>query len=153
MQSHGLSSQTGRIRGRRGVLTGAVVAGACLVCMPATAFAGARQIHPSAVIAGQLVHSGEGAPASPSSARTVIPLRGAPPAVYAQAKRLAAARAAAEARRAGPATPRGTAFRSGLAAAVFGTLNAYQWLIYIPLHNLRHEKQIAEVKATKGYPK
>jgi hypothetical protein len=36
---------------------------------------------------------------------------------------------------------------------VFDPLNAYQWLIYIPLHNLRHEKQIAEVKATAGYPK
>jgi hypothetical protein len=36
---------------------------------------------------------------------------------------------------------------------VFGTLNAYQWLIYIPLHTERHDKQIAEVKATAGYPK
>jgi hypothetical protein len=36
---------------------------------------------------------------------------------------------------------------------VFGTLNAYQWLIYIPLHNQRHLKQIAEVMASKGYPK
>ncbi len=36
---------------------------------------------------------------------------------------------------------------------VFNTLNAYQWLIYIPLHNLRHGMQIAEVKATAGYPK
>jgi hypothetical protein len=36
---------------------------------------------------------------------------------------------------------------------VFNPLNAYQWLIYVPLHNLRHEKQIAEVKATAGYPK
>lgn len=35
---------------------------------------------------------------------------------------------------------------------VFGTLNAYQWLIYIPLHTIRHDKQIAEVKATPGYP-
>jgi hypothetical protein len=35
---------------------------------------------------------------------------------------------------------------------VFGTLNAYQWLIYVPLHTIRHEKQIAEVKATPGYP-
>ncbi|HLJ45088.1 MAG TPA: DinB family protein [Bryobacteraceae bacterium] len=35
---------------------------------------------------------------------------------------------------------------------VFGTLNAYQWLIYIPLHTMRHDKQIAEVKATAGYP-
>jgi hypothetical protein len=35
---------------------------------------------------------------------------------------------------------------------VFGTLNAYQWLIYVPLHTMRHGKQIAEVKATAGYP-
>jgi hypothetical protein len=36
---------------------------------------------------------------------------------------------------------------------VFGVLNAYQWLIYVPLHTMRHDKQIAEVKATAGYPK
>jgi len=36
---------------------------------------------------------------------------------------------------------------------VFGTLNAYQWLIYIPLHNMRHDQQIAEVKASPGFPK
>jgi len=36
---------------------------------------------------------------------------------------------------------------------VFNTLNAYQWLIYAPLHTERHDKQIAEVKATAGYPK
>ncbi len=35
---------------------------------------------------------------------------------------------------------------------VFGTLNAYQWLIYVPLHTMRHEKQMAEVKGTPGYP-
>lgn len=35
----------------------------------------------------------------------------------------------------------------------FGVLNAYQWLIQIPLHTLRHGQQIAEVKATAGYPK
>jgi len=35
----------------------------------------------------------------------------------------------------------------------FNTLNAYQWLIYIPLHNLRHDQQIAEVKASAGYPR
>lgn len=35
---------------------------------------------------------------------------------------------------------------------VFNMLNAYQWLIYIPLHTMRHDKQIAEVKATPGYP-
>jgi len=36
---------------------------------------------------------------------------------------------------------------------VFGTLNAYQWLIYIPLHNVRHNKQIAEVMADPNFPK
>ena len=36
---------------------------------------------------------------------------------------------------------------------VFNTLSAYDWLIYIPLHNVRHNKQMAEVKATAGYPK
>ncbi|MFN0118934.1 MAG: DinB family protein [Blastocatellia bacterium] len=36
---------------------------------------------------------------------------------------------------------------------VFNTLNAYQWLIYIPLHNQRHNKQIAEVMANPVYPK
>ena len=35
---------------------------------------------------------------------------------------------------------------------IFGTLNAYQWLIYVPLHNLRHNQQIAEVKSASGYP-
>ncbi|MEP7270104.1 MAG: DinB family protein [Acidobacteriota bacterium] len=36
--------------------------------------------------------------------------------------------------------------------AIFNTLNAYQWLIYVPLHNLRHNQQIAEVKANKDFP-
>jgi hypothetical protein len=35
---------------------------------------------------------------------------------------------------------------------MFNPLNAYQWLIYAPLHTMRHDKQIAEVKATAGYP-
>jgi DinB superfamily len=35
----------------------------------------------------------------------------------------------------------------------FDPLNAYQFLLYIPLHNLRHNQQIAEVQATPGYPK
>jgi len=35
----------------------------------------------------------------------------------------------------------------------FGTLSAYDWLIYIPLHNERHDEQIAAVKASSGYPK
>ncbi|MFL6273638.1 MAG: DinB family protein [Blastocatellia bacterium] len=36
---------------------------------------------------------------------------------------------------------------------IFNTLNAYDWLIYIPLHNERHNKQMAEVMAAPGYPK
>jgi len=36
---------------------------------------------------------------------------------------------------------------------VFGTLNAYQWILYIPLHNIRHNQQIAEVKASSGFPR
>jgi hypothetical protein len=35
---------------------------------------------------------------------------------------------------------------------VFGTLNAHQWVLYVPLHTIRHSKQIEEVKATAGYP-
>jgi len=38
-------------------------------------------------------------------------------------------------------------------AAVFGTLNAYQWLIYIPLHNIRHNQQIVELKSSPSFPK
>ena len=37
--------------------------------------------------------------------------------------------------------------------AFFGTLNGYHWLIYAPLHTMRHDKQIAEVKDTAGYPR
>ena len=36
---------------------------------------------------------------------------------------------------------------------VFGTLNAYQWFVYIPAHNLRHNKQIAEIMSSPGFPK
>lgn len=36
---------------------------------------------------------------------------------------------------------------------VFNTLNAYQWLVYIPLHNFRHNKQIEEVKSNPNFPK
>jgi hypothetical protein len=36
---------------------------------------------------------------------------------------------------------------------VFNTLNAYQWVIYIPLHNQRHNKQIEEVRAHPNFPK
>jgi hypothetical protein len=35
---------------------------------------------------------------------------------------------------------------------VFGTLNAYQWLVYIPLHTLRHAEQIAAVHALSDCP-
>jgi len=31
----------------------------------------------------------------------------------------------------------------------FGSLNAQQWLLYLPLHN----QQIAEVKASAAYPR
>jgi DinB superfamily len=34
----------------------------------------------------------------------------------------------------------------------FGPLNAHQWLLYIPLHHLRHNLQIAEVKSSSSYP-
>lgn len=36
---------------------------------------------------------------------------------------------------------------------IFGTLNAYQWLIYVPLHNMRHNQQIAEVRSNPNFPK
>jgi len=36
---------------------------------------------------------------------------------------------------------------------VFGTLNAYQWFIYIPEHNFRHNKQIAEIINNPAFPK
>jgi len=36
---------------------------------------------------------------------------------------------------------------------VFGTLNAYQWFLYIPAHNLRHNKQIAEIMSNAAFPK
>ena len=35
----------------------------------------------------------------------------------------------------------------------FGAINAYQLLLYIPLHNLRHDQQIAEVKTAPDYPR
>jgi hypothetical protein len=35
---------------------------------------------------------------------------------------------------------------------VFGTLNAYQWLVYIPLHTLRHTEQIVAVRALADCP-
>lgn len=35
---------------------------------------------------------------------------------------------------------------------IFGWLNAYDWLIYIPLHTERHSRQIEEVQADENYP-
>lgn len=35
---------------------------------------------------------------------------------------------------------------------VFGDLNAYDWAIYVPLHTIRHSKQMIEVMETNGYP-
>jgi len=35
---------------------------------------------------------------------------------------------------------------------IFNPLSAYQWILYIPLHQMRHDKQIEEVKATAGFP-
>jgi CubicO group peptidase (beta-lactamase class C family) len=35
----------------------------------------------------------------------------------------------------------------------FGDLNAHQWLLYVPLHTIRHNQQIAEVKTTSTFPK
>jgi len=36
---------------------------------------------------------------------------------------------------------------------VFGTLSAYDWLIYVPLHTVRHSRQIIEVQEDPNYPK
>ncbi|MFN7998697.1 MAG: DinB family protein [Bryobacteraceae bacterium] len=36
---------------------------------------------------------------------------------------------------------------------VFNTLNAHQWLLYIPLHHMRHTRQIEAVIATPGFPR
>lgn len=36
---------------------------------------------------------------------------------------------------------------------IFGTLSAYQWFVYIPAHNLRHNKQIAEIMSNPNFPK
>jgi len=36
---------------------------------------------------------------------------------------------------------------------VFGDLTAYDWLIYVPLHTVRHSKQIIEVQEDANYPK
>lgn len=36
---------------------------------------------------------------------------------------------------------------------IFNTLSAYQWLLYIPLHNERHDQQILEVRSSAAFPK
>ena len=36
--------------------------------------------------------------------------------------------------------------------AVYGTLNAYQWLLFIAYHTLRHVEQIADVTCAPGFP-
>ncbi len=35
---------------------------------------------------------------------------------------------------------------------IFNDLNAHDWLLYIPLHTIRHSRQIVEVKESEGYP-
>ena len=35
---------------------------------------------------------------------------------------------------------------------VFNPLNAYDWILYVPLHTIRHCKQMIEVMETEGYP-
>lgn len=35
---------------------------------------------------------------------------------------------------------------------IFNTLNAYQWVLYVPLHTVRHSRQMIEVMETEGYP-
>ena len=35
---------------------------------------------------------------------------------------------------------------------VYGTLNAYQWLLFIAYHTLRHVEQIADVTCAPGFP-
>lgn len=36
---------------------------------------------------------------------------------------------------------------------VFGWLSAHDWLIYVPLHTIRHSRQIIEVQEDENYPK
>ncbi len=35
---------------------------------------------------------------------------------------------------------------------IFGPLSSYDWLLYVPLHTIRHSKQIVEVQESPGYP-
>ncbi len=34
----------------------------------------------------------------------------------------------------------------------FNTLSAYDWILYVPLHTIRHTRQMIEVMETDGYP-
>ena len=72
----------------------ALLAGALLAYLPATAGAAPRTIAPSGTIQGRSVHSGE---SSPATAATAVPLRVADPAAYANEKQRAAQLARAEA--------------------------------------------------------
>lgn len=36
---------------------------------------------------------------------------------------------------------------------IFGDLSAHDWLIYVPLHTIRHSRQMIEVKEDPNYPK
>ncbi len=36
---------------------------------------------------------------------------------------------------------------------IFNWLNAYDWLLYVPLHTVRHSRQIVEVQSDANYPK
>lgn len=36
---------------------------------------------------------------------------------------------------------------------IFNWLNAYDWLLYVPLHTVRHSRQIIEVQSDPNYPK
>ena len=35
---------------------------------------------------------------------------------------------------------------------IFNTLSAYDWVLYVPLHTIRHSRQMIEVMETEGYP-
>jgi hypothetical protein len=35
---------------------------------------------------------------------------------------------------------------------IFGDLSAYEWVLYIPLHTVRHTRQLIEVQESEGYP-
>ncbi len=35
---------------------------------------------------------------------------------------------------------------------IFNTLSAYDWVLYVPLHTVRHSRQMIEVMETEGFP-